>query len=176
MNGYGHRMTLAVIGLGVAGAVLAACGSDAGATGNPGGSVIAPAAIATSSVSGLGTVLVDSAGKTLYFNDQDAAGLLHCTGACLQFWVPATASSTAVPAGSVPGLSVLRRPDDGKDQFTYQGRPLYEFRLDAMAGQVNGQDAHDEFGGMSFTWHAAVVAGTAVPTPASGATGGIPGY
>jgi predicted lipoprotein with Yx(FWY)xxD motif len=177
MNGSGQRRTprllAALAGLGVAGAALTACGGGPGG-GDGSGESVAPPAIATSSVSGLGTVLVDSSGKTLYFNDEDSGNTLRCTGPCLQFWLPATTTDTAVPPGSVTGLSVVKRSDDGKDQFMYQGRPLYEFTLDAMAGQVNGQDAHDEFEGMSFAWHAAVVTGTAVT--ASGDAGGIAGY
>jgi predicted lipoprotein with Yx(FWY)xxD motif len=179
MIGHGHRTTPAVVvALGaVLAAVLAACGTNGGHTPTPGDDALAPAVIATSSVSGLGTVLVDSSGKTLYFNDQDSGTSLHCADACLRFWVPATASGTTVPPGSVAGLSVIRRSDDGKDQFEYQGRPLYEFRMDAMAGQVNGDDAHDEFAGTPFAWHAAVVAGTGAAASAGATnTGSIPGY
>jgi predicted lipoprotein with Yx(FWY)xxD motif len=173
MGGYPRRLTLVVVGLGAAAVLLAACGNGAGAAPDPGDSVMAPAAIATSSVAGLGTVLVDSAGKTLYYTDQDTAGVVHCTGTCLDSWFPAMAAGTTLPPGSVAGLSVIRRPDDGREQFAYQGRPLYEFKLDGMAGQINGNEAHDRFGGTSFRWHAAVVAGTSVvPSNADG----IPGY
>ncbi|HEX5119583.1 MAG TPA: hypothetical protein VFW65_30710 [Pseudonocardiaceae bacterium] len=172
MGGYSRGLAL-VAGLGAAAAVLVACGNGTGAAPDPDDSVMAPAAIATSSVAGLGTVLVDAAGKTLYFTDQDTNGTVRCTGACLGAWLPALAAGTTLPPGSVAGLSVIKRPDDGREQFTYQGQPLYEFHLDGMAGQINGNEAHDRFGGTSFTWHAAVVAGTAV---VSSNEGGIPGY
>lgn len=181
MDGCGHRTMPRrlgwVAGLAAACAVLAACSTGNRGPSDDGGATRVPAAIGTSVVSGVGTVLVDSTGKTLYFTDQDAGGTIHCTGPCMSFWSPATASSNALPPGSIPGLSVIRRPDDGQEQFAYQGRPLYEFKLDGMAGQVNGNEAHDEFSGMSFTWHAAVVDGTAPAAPSSLVdAGGPPGY
>lgn len=176
MDGHGHRRMprglAGVAGLAAAGTLLAACGGSGPAVSDPGTSPLP--AIATSSVSGVGTVLVDAAGKTLYFTDQDANGTIRCTRACVSFWFPATTSSVKVPPGSVAGLSVIKRPDDGKEQFAYRGRPLYEFKLDGMAGQVNGQDVHDRFGSTAFTWHAAVVAGTAASTASE--VGSVSGY
>ncbi|HEX5119986.1 MAG TPA: hypothetical protein VFW65_32770 [Pseudonocardiaceae bacterium] len=172
MNGYGRLA--AVAGLAAAGALLAACGTGPTATDGP--PVAADAAIGTSSAAGVGTVLVGSAGKTLYLNDQDADGTVRCTGDCVGFWIPARASSGSVPSGSVAGLSVIRRADTGQEQFTYQGKPLYEFKMDSMAGQVNGNDAHDQFNGTAFTWHAAVVVGTGAGPSSSNSGGGTSGY
>jgi predicted lipoprotein with Yx(FWY)xxD motif len=118
-------------------------------------------------------VLVDPAGKTLYFTDQDMAGHFACTGQCLGIWLPDTTPSATLPSGTMPGISVLTRPD-GRRQLAYQGKPLYEFRLDAMAGQVNGNGQRDMFDDRAFTWHAAVVAGTAVP--GGNSAGDVPGY
>lgn len=164
MNGYGRLA--AVAGLAAAGILLAACTSSPTTTGRDGGPAVADTAIGTSSAAGVGTVLVGWAGKTLYFTDQDANGTERCTGDCVSFWIPATASGTSVPSGSVPGLSVIRRADNGQEQFAYQGKPLYESKMDSMAGQVNGNGEHDQFNGTEFSWHAAVVAGTGA-TPGS---------
>ena len=136
-----RRTVTAVAGLAAAGAVLAACG--------------------TSTVSGVGTVLVDSAGMALYFTDSDHGAAVSCTGACTDVWLPALTSGTSVPSGSAAGVTVVKRSDDGKEQLAYQGKPLYEFKEDTMAGRVTGNGAHDMFGDTAFTWHAAVVAGTA---------------
>ncbi len=157
--------TLATVaGLAVlAGAFTAACGV---ADGTGGGGTVTPdaAAVGVSAVPGIGTVLVDGHGKALYFTDQDHGGDVGCTGRCLQVWVPAYVVGTSVPAGSAPGVTVIRRSDDGRGQLAYQGKPLYEFRMDVMAGQVTGNGAADRFGATSFTWHAATVATTsAVP-------------
>lgn len=171
------RYTLsAVAGMAAAGAVLAACGSASTATGS-GSPTVSGEAVGTSSVSGVGTVLVNSAGMTLYFTDQDHGATVSCTAACTGIWLPALTSGTSAPSGSATGVTVVKRSDDGKEQLAYKGKPLYEFKLDGMAGQVAGNGAHDQFGGTSFTWHAAVVPGTASSGAGNGGgAGAIPGY
>lgn len=165
-------------GLAVVGVLAAACGSGNAATGNT--ASVNNNAVGTSMVSGVGTVLVDSSGKALYFTDQDHGATVACTAGCTAVWVPAVVPGTAAPNGSVNGVTVVKRSDDGREQLAYQGKPLYEFKADSMAGQVTGNGAHDNFGGTAFTWHAAVLAGSAVPAPSSpsggGGVGSIPGY
>ena len=179
---YGYGRLAAVAGLAAAGVLLAACGNSSTATGTGGGTGGAPAAsnaaIGTSMIGGVGKVLVDRSGKTLYFDDQEANGTVRCTGSCLGVWIPATTSGTSVPNGSVAGVSVMKRKDNGMEQLAYQGKPLYQFKLDSMPGQASGNGAQDQFNGTSFTWHAAVVAGSAsAPGSSTGNSGGgIPGY
>jgi predicted lipoprotein with Yx(FWY)xxD motif len=67
----------------------------------------------------------------------------------------------------VPGLAVLRRSDTGKDQLTYQGKPLYTFKLDKAAGQHTGHNLTDDFAGVTFTWRAATTTATTEAQPAS---------
>lgn len=138
-------------GLAVLAVACAACGAANG-TVTPD-----PAAVGISSVAGVGTVLVDGHGKALYSTDQDHGADVRCTGPCAQAWPPAYVSGATVPAGSAPGVTVLRRSDDGREQLAYHGQPLYEFRLDVMAGQVTGNGVTDRFAGVTFTWHAATV-------------------
>jgi predicted lipoprotein with Yx(FWY)xxD motif len=165
----------AVAGLAAAGAVLVACGTGAGDTS---GTPASSDAVGTSTMSGVGTVLVNSAGMTLYFNDQDHGVTVSCTSVCTRIWLPALTSSTTAPRGSAAGVTVLKRSDDGKEQLAYQGKPLYGFKPDAMAGRVTGSGMHDQFGGTSFTWHAAVVAGTGAraTSGSGGGAGSNPGY
>lgn len=173
----GYARLAAVAGLAAAGVLLAACTNSPTATGPGAAPAASNAPIGTSSVAGVGTVVVDSVGKTLYFSDQDGNGTVRCTGDCLSVWLPVTTSGTSVPRGSVAGLSVIKRADNGQEQFAYQGKPLYEFRMDAMAGQFNGDGTHDQFNGTSLTWHTAVVPGTAgAPDSTSGNSGGNTGY
>jgi predicted lipoprotein with Yx(FWY)xxD motif len=77
---------------------------------------------------------------------------------CAQLWLPAYVSSAAVPAGSAPGVTVVRRSADRRWQLAYCGQPLYEFGEDAMAGQITGNGTQDQFGGTTFTWHVATAA------------------
>jgi predicted lipoprotein with Yx(FWY)xxD motif len=120
--------------------------------------------ISVRKVPGIGTVLVDRSGKTLYSPQQEASGKIECTGSCLSFWFPVTVASAHVPrhAGGIDGvLGTIRRPDDGKIQLTYNGKPLYTFRLDRSPGQDHGNNFRDSFGGTSFTWQAVTTNGSA---------------
>jgi predicted lipoprotein with Yx(FWY)xxD motif len=124
--------------------------------------------ISTRSVSGVGTVLTDKSGKTLYSPRQEASGAIKCTGSCLGFWFPLTVASGVTPqAGSgVAGtLGSIQRPD-GTRQLTYNSAPLYTFRLDTAPGQAHGNNFSYSFNGQSFTWEAETT-GAKAPAPAS---------
>jgi predicted lipoprotein with Yx(FWY)xxD motif len=149
-------------------AALAACGSEPQGTTPP----QQPAGpVSTRDLSGTGTVLVDTLGRTLYFNDSEMAGGIKCTADCVTLWIPATAPSDK-PQGA--GVGVVQRPD-GSNQLTYQDKPLYTFTLDSKDKPASGDKASDSFGGVDFTWHAVVVK-TSGPAPTttddSGSGGG----
>jgi predicted lipoprotein with Yx(FWY)xxD motif len=169
-------------GLAAAAVLVAACGSSGGSSadhsssssGSAQSAAAAKGGISTRTVSGIGTVLVDSSGMTIYTPKQQAQGLA-CTGSCLSFWFPVTGSASALAAASdLPGkLGTVHRADIGETQLTYNGRPLYTFRLDTSAGQDHGNNYTDSFGGTSFTWQAVTASGQAggagspVSSPAS---------
>lgn len=155
---------LGIVGAaGAAAVVLAACGS--GSSGNSGSSSHQAAnnkssnsaVVAWKKTSGAGKVLVNSAGMTLYSADQEKNGKIMCTGACTGFWQPLTVSGSTVtkPAGFTGTLATVKRPDNGKMQVTYNGSPVYTFRLDKSSGDTMGNNFHDSFSGVKFTWHAA---------------------
>ncbi len=132
-------------------AALAACGGSSGgesATAASGGEGTASVA----EIGGAGNVLVDSSGQALYASEQEtAAGMALCTGACTSFWQPLTVSGGA-PEGSVPGhLSVVKRPD-GSQQVTFDGKLLYTFTQEGPE-EVTGDGFQDAFEGQHFTWH-----------------------
>src|SRR5215471_3068508 len=85
----GRRRAARAFVAGLAGAAaaiaLVACGSTASSTGGghpaPGTPVVM-----TRNLAGLGTVLVNTAGKTIYSPEQEAHGKILCTGNCLSFW------------------------------------------------------------------------------------------
>ena len=159
-------------------------GSSASAGGGTqqagGGTQQAAAGLTISSrqVSGLGAVLTSQSGRTLYTPEQEANGSIKCTGSCLGFWFPVTMAQGATPhaASGVTGkLSSVKRPDNGDLQLTYNGDPLYTFRLDTAPGQAHGNNFTDSFGGQAFLWHAATVSGAAPaggqPSSPSGSSG-----
>lgn len=101
----------------------------------------ATVAITTASVSGVGTVLVDASGHTLYRFTPEAGGTISCTGACPANWPPAVLPSgeTVAPGAGLTGkFATVARPD-GSTQITYNSWPLYAFGGDTAPGQANGQ-------------------------------------
>jgi predicted lipoprotein with Yx(FWY)xxD motif len=183
------RRGTALSGLASAAVLIAACGSSPGYTassgggGNSGSSGKAPAANATVSarqLSGVGSALVTSSGMTTYTPKTPAEvnGNIKCTGSCLSFWFPVTASSANPAASRLPGrLGTIHRPD-GKTQLTYNGRALYTFRLDTAAGQAHGNNFHDSFNRTNFTWQVVTArgkpagAGSPAPLPSYSYQGG----
>lgn len=131
--------------------------------------------ISTRVVTGVGTVLTDQSGRTLYTPRQEANGVIKCTAGCLSFWFPVAVGSGAAPRGAsalTGTLSSIQRPDGGR-QLTYNGQPLYTFKLDVAPGQAHGNNFTDSFGGQSFTWRAATV-GASVPAPPASTPGSNP--
>jgi predicted lipoprotein with Yx(FWY)xxD motif len=140
---------LATLALGTIG--LAACGPGGGSYGASSGSTTSKVAgsSAAGSVSGaslktastsLGTILVDSSGKTIYEFDKDSkgSGKSACSGACAGLWPAVTASGTPTVSGVTGTVGTITR-DDGTKQVTLNGRPLYTFSGDSAAGDTTGQ-------------------------------------
>jgi predicted lipoprotein with Yx(FWY)xxD motif len=162
---------IVVSGLAAAALVVAACGSSgestgssgSGNTGSSGNAAAAKGIVSTRQLSGIGTALVNGSGMTIYTprTPAEAIGKIKCTGSCLSFWFPVTASSANTAASGLPGkLGTIHRPG-GKTQLTYNGRPLYTFRLDKAAGQAHGSNFTDSFSGTSFTWEVVTASGQA---------------
>ncbi len=84
--------------------------------------------------------LVAPNGLSLYTFAKDTAGVSNCTGSCLTNWpalvLPKGMAPTAVSAASGK-LDMLAR-DDGTQQITYQGLPLYTFAGDHLPADVSG--------------------------------------
>lgn len=94
------------------------------------------------SISGLGTVLVDSQGRTLYTFAPDKAQKVTCTGACAGVWPPLKVGAGQKPSasGAVKASLLSSDPDpSGGRVVTYNGWPLYLYAVDALAGTDHGQ-------------------------------------
>jgi len=152
---------------------LAACGgssnSSSGGSSNAAQTTGGSDTVATKSVSGVGTVLVDSKSDVLYTNNQDTASKVACTSACQSIWPPLMASSNGQPTSS--DSAVQAKLDVANGQVTYNGMPLYTFVQDSP-GQATGNGFMDSFGGTSFTWTAAA-AGGAAASASSSSTGSV---
>jgi predicted lipoprotein with Yx(FWY)xxD motif len=146
----------------VAALVLTACGGSTGgdSTGSTAPAAGANATVTSKDVDGVGRVLVDSSGHTLYAADPGTAdGKVLCVDACTAIWQPLAAGS-GLPSGTsgVGTLGVVTLPD-GSKQVTVAGKPLYTFTQEGP-GQVTGNGLADAFGGQSFMWHAVLQGGT----------------
>lgn len=72
---------------------------------------------------------------TLYIFANDTSSKSNCNGGCAVNWPPLLLTDSQ-PSG-VDGLSFIVR-DDGTQQITYLGKPLYYFINDVNAGDTNG--------------------------------------
>lgn len=132
------RWTALGIAAALAGGGLAGCGGSPGAAAGP-----ARVVVGSATISGLGRVLVDRTGYTLYAYMPDRRGPSRCFGMCARQWPPLVLptgqrgpiAGRGVHAGE---LGTVRRPD-GERQVTYDGWPLYTFVNDAAPGQATGQ-------------------------------------
>ena len=104
------------------------------------------ASVATAKT-GLGRIVVDGRGHTLYLFEKDRRGRSACSGACATYWPPLLTHGKPIAGGGARQslLGVIRRAD-GTRQVTYAGHPLYRFALDARCGQTKGEGL-DDFGG-----------------------------
>jgi predicted lipoprotein with Yx(FWY)xxD motif len=150
-------------------ALVSGCGSSSSASPAPpttaGGR---PATVGIGST-GLGNILVDQKGRTLYLFEADSAGRSACTGACTKNWPPLRKSGTPT-AGS--GAQASKLAADSMTQVTYNGHPLYRFSGDQQPGDTNGQGL-TAFGG---AWYVVSSAGDAITSTASTSSGGGGGY
>jgi predicted lipoprotein with Yx(FWY)xxD motif len=167
------RINSALVLGGVAGAavLLSACGSsDDGSTSDvaapPAATSTAPGVLAVAN-SGLGQVLVDTAGKTVYLFASDSAGTSSCSGPCLVAWpaVPAPANLPTSLPGVTGKIGTMARPD-GTSQLTVNGLPVYTFKGDTGPGTTKGQGST----GFGALWSAVSPSGTAIPGTASATT------
>jgi predicted lipoprotein with Yx(FWY)xxD motif len=108
----------------------------------------------------LGSVLVDSSGRTVYLFLADSGTTSTCnTASCVQYWPPVltTGAPQAGPGVTASLLGTTAR-SDGSVEVTYAGHPLYYFISDKKAGDVSGQGIN-AFGA---PWYAVSPSGTRV--------------
>jgi predicted lipoprotein with Yx(FWY)xxD motif len=116
--------------------------------------------ITTKSVAGLGTVLVNGQGRTLYIFEPDKHAKVTCVGGCASIWPPAKLTGAkAQTAGQVKASLVSSDPDPaGGRVITYNGWPLYLYVGDTQPGTASGQ-ALNSSGGL---WYVITPAGKVV--------------
>jgi predicted lipoprotein with Yx(FWY)xxD motif len=146
---------VAIAACGGGGATAATSPAKAASTSPAKTTSASPTSIGTGKTA-LGTVLVDSQGRTLYLFTHDSGAASMCSGACATAWPPLVTTGTPTAAsGANAALLGTSKRADGSTQVTYNGHPLYRFVKDASPGQTNGQGLV-AFGG---SWFAVTVAG-----------------
>jgi predicted lipoprotein with Yx(FWY)xxD motif len=139
---------------------LAACGSSKSSSSTtssaaaPASSTASPYASSTSAaapttvkisaktIPGLGLVLVNSDGRTLYTFAPDKAKKVTCVGGCASVWpaMKLAAGAKAVGSGAVKASLLGSDPDpSGGKVVTYAGWPLYSYVADTTPGAHAGQ-------------------------------------
>ena len=128
--------------------VVAGCGGSGGGSYGKAAAASAPAPSGGPSVklasTGLGKVLVDARGRTLYLFEADKGTKSACDGACASIWPPLVTKGkpTAGVGVSASKLGTAKR-SDGTMALTYNGHPLYTYAGDTAAGQTSGQGLDD---------------------------------
>jgi predicted lipoprotein with Yx(FWY)xxD motif len=98
------------------------------------------ATIGVESNSGLGRIVVDSQGRTVYLFERDTGPKSTCFGDCAVDWPPVTTSGKPTIGEGLNQLMVgTTSRSDGTTQVTYNGHPLYLFEGDHNPGATNGQ-------------------------------------
>ena len=88
----------------------------------------------------LGTMLVDSSGRSLYLFEADKGTSSTCFGSCAAAWPPLTTAGAPKAGGSVKqALLGTTKRKDGGTEVTYKGHPLYYYAGDSGPGATTGQ-------------------------------------
>jgi predicted lipoprotein with Yx(FWY)xxD motif len=171
LGGIATAAVLAVGGVGIAAALP-----------NPPAPAVAPAATSSARIGAAalapGTALVDAGGRALYLFEADQGSTSTCNGPCAQIWPPLLIDGGAPTVAGDVQASLLGSTarDDGTQQITYNGHPLYYFTGDKKPGETRGQGL-DRFGG---PWYVLTPAGNKIdpddPAAAPTATSGGYGY
>ena len=168
------RTTYFLTLLAVVGAlVIAGCGgggssSSSSESGSEGGTALTSAGESTVSgaeIGGLGQVLVDSEGMTVYEFTPDEGTKSVCYGGCEAAWPPVVAEGKpSAGEGAVSSDLGTTKRKDGTLQVTYKGHPLYTFVEDKKPGEATGNEVEG-------TWFVLNEAGEAVEGKAEAAGG-----
>lgn len=88
----------------------------------------------------LGRVLTGDGGRTLYVFARDTDGNANCSGTCAETWpIFYKEISTLGDGLNKTDFTTVTRAD-GSKQTAYKGWPLYYYKNDAKAGDINGEN------------------------------------
>ena len=98
-----------------------------------------PATVSTART-GLGRIIADGRGHTLYLFEKDRRGHSACSGTCAVYWPPLlTHGKPMARSGAKQSLLGTIKRANGARQVTYAGHPVYRFIQDTRRGQTKGE-------------------------------------
>lgn len=165
------RRSSSLLTIGIAAVLLAACsrGAGGGATASA-SSAAAGGPTLSVATTDIGNVVTGADGKTLYMFMKDTDAKSACNAGCVETWPPLTlpTGSEAVAGTGVTAewLHTITR-DDGTQQVTFGGHPLYYYSADQAAGDVKGE-------GIGGQWFAAGAEGQPLKASASASASASP--
>ena len=102
--------------------------------------------LSASKIDGLGDAIVDQNGMTLYLFTKDTKKKASaCNGDCAKTWPPVLANGKVELQGIDSKLLGSIKRQDGTEQVTIGGWPVYRFSKDTKPGDANGM-------GVNGTW------------------------
>lgn len=110
------------------------------------GHMAVTARVRAKAMKGMGSVVTDDKGMTLYRygKDRPAPSKWTCAGSCTQTWMPVIVENSVQTSGVEKSLlGTVHR--NGMKQLTLAGWPLYRYVGDTKAGQMNGQGKDKEW-------------------------------
>ncbi len=120
-----------------------ACSSDEDPIINPTPDPDPVAQVLLDGSAGLGEILTDQDGRSLYFFSSDIDGNSACNGGCATNWPPYFIEDLNVENGlSINDFSTITRTD-GSSQTAYKGWPLYYFANDNGPNVANGEGVNN---------------------------------
>jgi predicted lipoprotein with Yx(FWY)xxD motif len=145
-------------------AIAASCGSGSDAATPATAATGQPATVDVATNPDLGTILVDSQGRTVYLFEKDSGTTSECSDACAVAWPPVlTSGQPTAGMGATASLIGTTKRSDGQTQVTYNGHPLYTFVNDQKAGDTNGEGVT----AYGAKWYALSASGSEVTGSAS---------
>jgi predicted lipoprotein with Yx(FWY)xxD motif len=149
-----RRLAIGIVAAAVA-LAAAGCGGSSSSLGKSGVAgarhgLKKQATVQTKKIKGLGTVLVNSRGLTLYMFVPDKQKKVTCKKSCAVLWPPLKIKGKPTAGGGAHKklLGTDKNPGGGH-VVTYNRWPLYTYILDKKPGQVKGQ-AIDNSGGLWY--------------------------
>jgi predicted lipoprotein with Yx(FWY)xxD motif len=175
-NGTLTRTLTAAAAAAIAAAAVAGCGgggdTNAATADRPARTAGGQAATLALASTGLGPVLVNAQGRTLYLFKADHGTTSACSGACAQAWPPLLASGEPKAGTGVQTAAVTTiKRSAGQRQVSYHGHPLYTYVGDQKPGDTTGQGSN----GFGAGWFAVTASGAQASGSGSG-SGSASGY